>query len=125
MPLRNILQRQPVCCPVYLIISSALPPNMERRRDFANLGSLAMVKLCATGILGCLIVFAMAATAFAQAPPPNPPGIRYQLPPDVTSYPADRLPEGRSVYRSEDPSRFPNHVDERGYQSGMPENPQF
>jgi|GEM_PF-2247434 hypothetical protein len=81
-----------------------------------------MIKACLRGILGCLAVSGATAPAFAQAAvvPPYP-----VLPAPPGYYSADRLPEGRSMYQSIDPSRFPNHVDERGYQSGMPENPQF
>ncbi|MGH6811762.1 MAG: hypothetical protein ACREDM_05260 [Methylocella sp.] len=75
-------------------------------------------------VLGCGLVCGLTATVSAQAiPPPNPPNMRYLLPGAPPGYPVDRLPEGRSIYQSEDPSRFPNHVDERGYPSGMPENP--
>lgn len=82
-----------------------------------------MLKPLMLAALGCGILLGAAAVS-AQTLAPRPPHLRYQLPPAVAGSPANGPYEGRSVY-SVDPSRFPNHVDERGYVSGMPENPQF
>lgn len=84
-----------------------------------------MLKLCSAGILGSGLLCIMAVAASAHMPPPGPPPIYDELPPPLAGRPAAPLYEGRSMYWSEDPSRFPGHVDEKGYQSGMPENPQF
>ena len=83
-----------------------------------------MLKLLTIGTLGSALVCGMIATASAQTmPPPNPPNIRYILPGAADSYSADRLGEGRSIYRMEAPRTFWHGVDERGYPSGLPENP--
>ncbi len=83
-----------------------------------------MLKLLATVSLFFALTLGMTAIAVAQAmPPPNPPNIRYVLPSAADIYSADRLPEGRSIYRMEAPSTFYGGSDERGYPSGEPQNP--
>jgi hypothetical protein len=83
-----------------------------------------MLKLLAPASLFFAFTIGTAAMAVAQAmPPPNPPNIRYILPGAVAGYPADRLWEGRSIYRMEAPGTFYYGTDERGYPSGEPQNP--
>jgi len=66
------------------------------------------------------------ATAVCAKPltPPGPPQTRYELPGAAVDYPADRLGEGRSIYQMEVPDTFWRGVDERGYPTGLQENPQ-
>lgn len=73
-----------------------------------------MLKASIVGILGCIVPCGMAAASGVKVPPPTPPVIRYQLPPAITGYAAGRLPEGRSVYRTEVAGTFWLGVDERG-----------
>jgi hypothetical protein len=83
-----------------------------------------MLKLLATASLFFAFTIGTAAMAVAQTmPPPNPPNIRYILPGVADSYYADRLREGRSIYRMEAPSTFYYGTDERGSPSGEPQNP--
>jgi hypothetical protein len=83
-----------------------------------------MLKFLATAALLFVFNFGTAAMAVAQAvPPPEPPGTRYVLPGAMVGYNADRLQEGRSIYRLEAPSTFYGGSDERGYPSGEPQNP--
>ena len=85
-----------------------------------------MVKLCSRGILVGLLVCGMAPSAFAKnLGSPAPPNNRYALPGAAAGYPADRLGEGRSIYQMEAPGTNWYGVDERGYPSGLPENPQL
>ena len=66
----------------------------------------------------------MAATASAKTlTTPSPPKLRYVLPGTPDSFSADRLWEGRSIYRMEAPSSFYYGTDERGYPTGDPQNP--
>ncbi|WP_156898130.1 hypothetical protein [Methylocapsa acidiphila] len=62
-------------------------------------------------------------SALAQAyyGPLAPPSLRYATPDEASAYP---LYEGRSIYRMGHPMYFNNRVDEKGYPSGLPENPQ-
>jgi hypothetical protein len=83
-----------------------------------------MLKFLAAVLLFFAFTFGMTAMAAAQAmPPPNPPNIRYIVPGAVAGYPADRLSEGRSIYRMEAPGTFYYGTHERGYPSGEPQNP--
>jgi hypothetical protein len=84
-----------------------------------------MFKLCTAGILGSGLVWCAAVAASAQALPPSPPPIHYALPPPVAGQPFAPLYEGRSVYQLPDPATFPGGVDEKGYPSGLPQNPQI
>ena len=84
-----------------------------------------MFKLCAAVILGSGLVCFAAVAASAQALPPSPPPIRYALPPPVAGQPAAPLYEGRSIYQAPDPATFYGGVDEKGYPSGLPQNPQI
>ena len=85
-----------------------------------------MVKLRSRGILVCLLVCGLVPSAFAKnLGPPAPANNRYVLPGGAAGYPAERLPEGRSIYQMEAPRSFWYGVDERGYPSGLPENPQL
>ncbi len=82
-----------------------------------------MRKLLATASLFFVFASGTAEMAVAQTmTPPNPPDIRYILPGAADSYAADRLREGRSIYRMA-PSNFYYGTDERGYPSGEPQNP--
>lgn len=56
--------------------------------------------------------------------PRHPPQTRYELPGAAAGAPAGRPVEGRSIYRMEAPDPFWRGVDERGYPSGLQENPQ-
>jgi hypothetical protein len=77
--------------------------------------SIGIASLCAG--LG----YGVAGAAFAQVSPPmEPPMSRYALP-GAPNYP---LYEGRSVHRMSEPEAFYNESDEKGYRSGLPENPQ-
>src|ERR1700720_866285 len=88
------------------------------------LGRITMLKLLVTALLFFAFTLGMTALAVAQTiPPPNPPSIRYILPGAADSYSADRLGEGRSIYRMEAPSVFYDGTEERGYPSGEPQNP--
>ena len=83
-----------------------------------------MLKTLIAAILGSALVCGVAATASAKTlTTPRPPTTRYILPGTPDSYSADRLREGRSIYRMEAPSTFYYGTDERGYSSGEPQNP--
>ncbi|MDQ6867957.1 MAG: hypothetical protein M3178_05985 [Pseudomonadota bacterium] len=83
-----------------------------------------MLKTLTAAILGLALVCGVAATASAKPlTTPSPPNTRYILPGTPDSYAADRLWEGRSIYRMEAPSTFYGGSDERGYPSGEPQNP--
>jgi hypothetical protein len=85
---------------------------------------VTMLKLPVTAALLFAFTFGMTEIATAQTMAPlNPPAIRYVLPSAATGYSADRLREGRSIYRMEAPSAFYYGTDERGYPSGEPQNP--
>ena len=82
-----------------------------------------MLKLLATASLFFAFTLDMTAMAIAQTIlPPSPPNIRYILPNAADSYSADRLREGRSIYRMAAPSTFYYGTDERGYPSRDPQN---
>ncbi len=78
---------------------------------------VGLASLCAG--LGCATMGS--ALAQAYSPAKDPPATRYMLPPIEVNPPIN---EGRSIYRMEDPSAFFNESDEKGYHSGLPENPQ-
>lgn len=80
-----------------------------------------MVKILGIASLCAGLGYGMIGSVFAQAYPPMvPPTTRYVLP-GTPIYP---LYEGRSVYRMSEPEAFYNGSDEKGYRSGLPENPQ-
>ncbi len=67
--------------------------------------------------LACLAISCgMATAASAQTLPPD---ARY----GIQTSPPYPVYEGRSIYRLEDPSAFWSGADEKGYQSGDPQNP--
>ncbi|MCI0599613.1 MAG: hypothetical protein L0Y50_07800 [Beijerinckiaceae bacterium] len=71
------------------------------------------------------LVCGTAAVASAKTlTPPAPPSVRYQLPNATGAYPADRLPEGRSIYQMPAPGEFWG-ADEQGYPTGREPNPQI
>jgi hypothetical protein len=82
-----------------------------------------MIKVVGIASLCAGLGYGMMGPAFAQAysPPMDPPSTRYMLPEGVDVYP---LNEGRSVYRMSDPGAFYNGSDEKGYPTGLPQNPQ-
>ena len=83
-----------------------------------------MLKTLTLATLGSVLVCCTAATASAKTkPPPSPPNARHELPSAAARYPADRLPEGRSIHRMQAPSTFYYGTDERGYPTGDPQNP--
>lgn len=79
-----------------------------------------MLKFLAVMTLGSALVSGTAALASPTSA--GSPGTWYILP-GSDGYPADRLIEGRSIYQMEDPATFYDGSDERGYQSGDPQNP--
>jgi hypothetical protein len=75
-------------------------------------------------ILGCGLIFGVAATASAKTlATPRPPNTRYELPGAAAGNPVNRVGEGRSIYQMEAPGIFYGGTDERGYPSGEPQNP--
>ena len=74
-----------------------------------------MLKTLTVAILGPALVCGVAATASAKTlTTPSPPNTRYILPGTPDSYSADRVREGRSIYRMEPPSSSITGTDERG-----------
>jgi hypothetical protein len=83
-----------------------------------------MLKLPVIAALLFAFTFGKSEIAIAQTMVPlNPPAVRYVLPSAAAGYSADRLREGRSIYRMEAPSAFYFGTDERSYPSGEPQNP--
>lgn len=81
-----------------------------------------MIKVLGIASICAGLGYWMIGSAFAQiySPPMRAPETRYALPPIDVGPPID---EGRSIYRREDPEAFYNGSDEKGYPSGLPENP--
>lgn len=77
-----------------------------------------MIKFLALACLGISCGMVTAASAQALSPP-SPPDARY----GIAISPPYPVYEGRSIYRMEDPGAFWSGSDEKGYQSGDPQNP--
>ena len=79
-----------------------------------------MIKFIVMACLGISFACGMGTTASAQnLGPPLPPDARY----GIATSPPYPVYEGRSIFRMEDPGAFWSGSDEKGYQSGDPQNP--
>lgn len=85
-----------------------------------------MLKILIPTAFAAALFGSMPGLAVAKTlPPPAPPQTRYEMPAAGEDYPGARLGEGRSVYEWMAPGTHWRGVDERGYPSGLQENPQI
>lgn len=80
-----------------------------------TLGIASLFAVIGQGVIG-------PASAQNYRPPMTPPIVRYVLPFEAIAKPP-YFYEGRSIYRPTEPEAFFNESDEKGYRSGLPENP--